>query len=364
MGNKEDGIKLTFIGDLLASDTDYTIGVGISSNIDSLLKYYGEQEKSPLVGSELVISNLESPLITDISRLQMPFAGNPAIINLLKILNISVITIANNHILDHGIDGFYQTISLLSKNGFKFIGSIEDSLSRITILEQRNYKIALAGFTAFPARLEKTFLAPIEQDILLGTLKQIKKLSPDYIIYSFHWGNEYVNIPSPSQVKLAHDMVDMGVDIIIGHHPHVIQPVERYKNGLIFYSLGNFLFDMFWSENVRNGIIAEIILGDKKEPDYNIRHFRINSDFTLDTVNIKEGVKILARANTRFSQMLQMPVELYEKKYKAECKKRRLLARFLMKVYLVRNIINLSPQSRKLIAQKLEDYLIKVWRRS
>lgn len=84
---------------------------------------------------------------------------------------------------------------------------------------------------------------------------------------SLHWGNEYIHYPSISQIKLAHKIIDAGIDIIIGHHPHVIQPVERYKNGVIFYSLGNFLFDMLWSKKVRHGMIAKIKF-DKESIQY------------------------------------------------------------------------------------------------
>ncbi len=78
-----------------------------------------------------------------------------------------------------------------------------------------------------------------------------------------HWGAEYKKEPALSQKELAHQIIDSGAKIIIGHHPHVTQPTEEYKNGLIFYSLGNFVFDQPWSEETKKGNIAKIIFEGK-----------------------------------------------------------------------------------------------------
>jgi poly-gamma-glutamate synthesis protein (capsule biosynthesis protein) len=78
------------------------------------------------------------------------------------------------------------------------------------------------------------------------------------VIVSIHWGTEYEQSPTERQRMFAHLAVDSGASLILGHHPHVVQPVEQYKDGYIFYSLGNFVFDQMWSEETRNGLIARI----------------------------------------------------------------------------------------------------------
>jgi len=343
MGCLENEIRITCLGDLLASDTDYSTGTGISSKMGNLLEYYGQHENNLFNGSDIVICNLESPLITDISVHQLPFAGNPSIV---------------------GKEGFQQTISLLSDNNIKYTGSMEDSVSRIVFLEFRNKKIALAGFNAIPDHPDNTFIAPLERDILFNTLNEIKKQSPDYIVYSFHWGNEYVSWPSPEQVDLAHELIDNGVNIIIGHHPHVVQPVEKYNGGVIMYSLGNFLFDMFWSETVRNGIQVDLFLNNDKSINYTLKHFRIRTDFTHDYINTDAGVSIYEKSNRKFEQLLEGPRQLYERAYHSECKRRRLMARLNMKLFLIRNLFNLSRVSRGILLENLKKKSIHFWTRN
>jgi poly-gamma-glutamate capsule biosynthesis protein CapA/YwtB (metallophosphatase superfamily) len=86
----------------------------------------------------------------------------------------------------------------------------------------------------------------------------------DIKILSFHWGNEYIHHPSLGQRNLAYKCIEAGADIIVGHHPHVIQPYEKYKEGHIFYSLGNFCFDNLQSKQTRTGMIASYIGTSKK----------------------------------------------------------------------------------------------------
>lgn len=92
----------------------------------------------------------------------------------------------------------------------------------------------------------------------------------DVLIVSLHWGAEYQKEPNAQQKKLAHEIIDAGAKIIIGHHPHVTQPVESYRSGLIFYSLGNFVFDQPWSEATKQGQITKIIFEGKDVKSYEL----------------------------------------------------------------------------------------------
>ena len=221
----------------------------------------------------------------------------------MKILNISVVSVANNHVCDHGREGFSQTTSLLKDNGFLQIGSYQESISEIGWMEYKNKKLAFAAFNDINDHPECKLIAPLERDILFNTLDEIKKQSPDFIIYSLHWGNEYITWPSLSQVDLAHELIDKGVNIIIGHHPHVVQPVEKYNGGVILYSLGNFLFDMLWSEKVRNGMKVDLILNDNKSIDYTIVPFRIRSDYTQDYTKDKIVFRFLQKQGKHLNEL-------------------------------------------------------------
>ncbi|GAI55886.1 unnamed protein product [marine sediment metagenome] len=94
-----------------------------------------------------------------------------------------------------------------------------------------------------------------KEEEIIKTIKTVKSLNPDnFLIVSLHWGEEYKLINSPAQQKLAHQLIEAGTDLIIGHHPHVVQNIEKYLGKLIFYSLGNFIFDQYFSPETQQGL--------------------------------------------------------------------------------------------------------------
>ena len=111
------------------------------------------------------------------------------------------------------------------------------------------------------AVINKDNLTKIKADI------ELAKQLTDIVVVSFHWGIEYAEEPSSEQVNLARDMIDAGADLIIGHHPHVVQKYEKYKDGYVFYSLGNFIFDQGFSDETLEGEIAKVVVKNKKITD-------------------------------------------------------------------------------------------------
>jgi gamma-polyglutamate biosynthesis protein CapA len=357
-------IRISCVGDLLPADTAYNLGTGIGSCMDRLISYYSVKENNPFLNSDIVFCNLEAPLILKSADVKLPFEGNPDVIQLLKILNISVVSIANNHVCDHGQEGFVQTSGLLKDNGFLMIGSNLENISEIGRMQCMNKKLAFAAFNDVKDHPECRLVAPLERGILFNTLERIKKQSPDFIIFSLHWGDEYITWPSLSQTDLAHELIDNGVNIIIGHHPHVVQPVERYHGGIILYSLGNFLFDMQWSETVRNGMQIDLILNEDNTIDYQVKPYRINSDFTQDYTSTKEVLSILSKAGKTFEQHKVGSRVNYKNIYTEECKKRRLKTRLRMKWYLITNVFRLSPQSRSMLFRNIKTKSFFLWKKN
>ena len=355
-------IKISCIGDFLPADTAYTLGNGIGSKIPELITHYSKIENQLFSNSDIVFCNLEAPLILNSDIIDLPFAGNPAIVQLMKILNISVVSLANNHILDHGIEGFNHTTCTLAENGFFYVGPNENGISRIASMECKGKKIAFAGFNSIKDHPENNYISPLDRDILFSTLEAIKKRSTDYILYSLHWGNEYVTFPSPSQVDLAHELIDKGVNVIIGHHPHVVQPVENYNGGIIIYSLGNFLFDMFWSEKVRNGMQVDLILNENKSIDYEIKPYRIKSDFTHDYSKTKVVYSILTKAGKNIKIHQAGTLQVNEREYVNECRKWRSKARLDMKFFLLKNIFSISSKSRQLFFRNIKMKYHSLWK--
>jgi poly-gamma-glutamate synthesis protein (capsule biosynthesis protein) len=209
-----------------------------------------------LSGADLTFGNLESPLINDCKTTQtgMVFCGRKETLEGLSFAGFDVLSIANNHILNQGQEGRKQTIELLNQR------NILASANELTI---RKVDKLSFGFLSFDLTVNNN-PEPI--------LKKASESSSgvDLLIVSLHWGAEYVKEPFPWQKDLAHQLIDQGVKVVLGHHPHVVQPVEEYKDGLIFYSLGNFVFDQMWSEETRKGQIAEIVFEEKEIKSYKL----------------------------------------------------------------------------------------------
>jgi len=208
------------------------------------------QEISPwLQQNNFNLANLESPIITDCPRGEtgtFTFCGDQRFLPYLK-ENKFVFNLNNNHILNYSQPGLTQTKQFLSTDYF---------YNEFYFKEINNIKFGFLGydFVTYP-KLDKTKI-----------INQIKSIDSqvDWLIISVHWGNEYLPQAEKWRIDLAHLMVDNGADIIHGHHPHVWQPSELYKEKLIYYSFGNFVFDQNWSpETSRSKIIRLTLSKDK-----------------------------------------------------------------------------------------------------
>ena len=161
------------------------------------------------------------------------FQAPPEALRELSKNGIKICSLANNHSLDYGQEGLIVTKDILKQNDFTFIGTNESNRAD---LEVNGKRICVSSYYGNQDGLAKLHTEEIKKEI-----QHIKK-SVDYLIVCLHWGEEYVAYPSPEQQIIAHNLIDSGANVVIGHHPHVIQGFEHYKNGLIFYSLGNFNF--------------------------------------------------------------------------------------------------------------------------
>jgi gamma-polyglutamate biosynthesis protein CapA len=364
MNKEPESIKISLVGDLMPADTTYTLGNGIGSNMSRLTEHYSREENNPFTGSDIVFCNLESPLISNAGIKKQPFAGNPAVVQLMKILGINVVSVANNHLADHGPESISQTINLLDENAILTTGLKQNEISKIAWVERKGKKFAFAAFNSVEDHPEDMLIAPLGWELLSNTLKEIKKQSPDYTIFSFHWGNEYVNFPSPSQVSLAHELINNGVNVIVGHHPHVVQPIEIYNGGIIIYSLGNFLFDSFWSENVRNGMQVDLVFNEGKTIVYTVKPFRIKEDYTQDYSKTEEVISMLAKAGKTMKLLQTASPVVYQETYLKESNRQRSKARFKMKIYLLKNIFRLSYYSRALFFRNIRMKSAILWKRN
>lgn len=180
------------------------------------------------------------------------FRTEPKYLEVYTEAGIDIVSCANNHVRDYGIDALGDTFSNLSRHGIDYIGAGNNNTEaeKLVIYEKNGLKL---GFTALNMiNMDPTWYAKedragincvdfLNSEYYLGLISEYDKQC-DVLFVSVHWGIEYSNEITEEQQEFAHMLSDNGADIILGHHPHVLQPIERYNNSMIFYSLGNFLF--------------------------------------------------------------------------------------------------------------------------
>ena len=222
------------------------------------LLYPIENMRNFLTGTDIVVGNLEGPAVanpTYTPDTSMRFNFGPEALDLLHYAKINLVSLANNHTLDKDKDGLIQTKELLSKKNINYFGD------PISCDEENIYKadgIVLVG-------LNKTFPINCTQEQIVKLVKNVKREnSSDFVIVFIHWGEEYKPTSNATQKELAHLMIDGGADLVIGSHPHVMEEIEQYKGKLIFYSLGNFIFDQYFSKETQEGLAVGLELYDNK----------------------------------------------------------------------------------------------------
>lgn len=345
-------VKITFVGDIFPANLHYTIGFGVASEF---YKHRGKpwvaQLQSFFKDNDIVFGNLESPLIDDeLFTTTNCFAGSYEFAPFLKQIGVNIVSIANNHILEQGLEGFQSTIDYLEKNQIHYVGKITNGASNIVTIKWSDIKIGFAGFNDIHDIPNPDLYANYKEESVLKALYKMDEMNLDYKIISIHWGDEFINFPSLKQIESAHKFIENGADIIVGHHPHVVQPIEKFKNGLIFYSLGNFIFDMIWSKNVRRGIIVKVILEKGKDIIFDIVPICIGRDYIPYNNNKKEIEKIfIGNSSLLDNYSAKEYCKLYEKKQKFNLSYQRIM----MKLFLLKNLKRLSPQTKSILYRKL-----------
>lgn len=255
------------VGDIMLSRH-----VGTKTREAGDTSYPFKQTYSQLKKADLTFANLESPFndqglpVTE----GMVFKAEPDTISGLLLSGIDIVSLANNHFGNQGQKGMLYTFNLLKEKGISYTGAGANFTEAHTPLvkEVNGYKFAFLGYTdsdvypsaAGPAKAGSTIMDihQMQKDIASA------KTQADTVIISMHSGTEYTPNPNERQKDFARAAIDAGADMIIGHHPHVVQAVEIYKGKLISYSLGNFVFDQMWSTETTQGITAKYtFMGNK-----------------------------------------------------------------------------------------------------
>jgi poly-gamma-glutamate synthesis protein (capsule biosynthesis protein) len=252
---------------------------------------------------DIVFGNLEATIIEGrvIKSGEMIFRADPKSIIGLKLAGFNILNLANNHIMNFGKSGLESTIRNLDENNILHIGAGigEEKIYKSVIRDVKGIKFAFLGFTYNSDQRKSSGgevygVADMEIEKMKESVEKAKSEN-DIVIVSMHAGTEYKISSSYFQENFARNAIDAGADLIIGHHPHVVQNVEKYKEGYILYSLGNFVFDQMWSNETRLGAIAEIIFKDKKVDSINFIPVKIYDYSQPAILEGKEAEMILDR---------------------------------------------------------------------
>lgn len=208
------------------------------------------QTASVLSRADIAIGNLEAPFGTKgkAFKKRFTFLVPPSYAGALKRAGFDVVALANNHLMDFGTEPLKETLAILDSLGIAHSGAGPDLLQarKPAIIERKGLKIAFLSYSKvnppeFWATARKPGTAPavaahIQEDIASA------RRQADLVVVSFHWGAELMDTPKKYQRDLAHLSIESGADLVLGHHPHILQGMEVYKGKLIAYSLGNFAF--------------------------------------------------------------------------------------------------------------------------
>jgi len=224
--------------------------------------------EAELKKGDIVIGNLESPIARggeEFVNKKYRFRSAPQTAAALKNAGFSIVTLANNHMMDFGGTALEETRRYLDGAGISYAGAGESlyEARKRAIITVKGIKVAFLAYSLtlpeeFYATAGRPGTAPGYFRFYREDIAEARKVA-DYVVVSFHWGTESRDMPNPYQVTAAHCAIDAGADVVIGHHPHVLQGIECYRKGVVLYSLGNFAFGSA-SKSADRSVIARVYL--------------------------------------------------------------------------------------------------------
>ena len=273
----EPPVSLIAVGDVM-----------LSRDVDSTMKrrsgydYPFIEVKDYLQQGDIVFANLEAPITPGraIATEEMVFRADPEVAAVLKDVGFNILSLANNHILNFGQTGLQDTYTYLDEQEIQYCGT---QTSNPAIVEKNKLKFAFLAYTYNSMNISEM------QSQVADIVEEV-----EYVIISMHAGNEYAAVASKQQKDFAHAAVDAGAELVLGHHPHVTQPIEKYNDKYIFYSLGNFVFDQMWSEETKKGLIANITFDSS-----GVTHVELRSAYIEDFAQ----PRFKSQANSVFARL-------------------------------------------------------------
>jgi poly-gamma-glutamate synthesis protein (capsule biosynthesis protein) len=218
-----------------------------------------------LTSADITFANLESPFSDrghDLDK-GMVFRAEPEMVAALKSAGLDVVSTANNHVRDAGGHGIEFTLDILARNGILAVGTAATAklAHEGVIVARKGVGFGFLGYTFDQSNGNYKDLddrvAMLDVDRMIGDVARLRRRA-DVVVVSMHAGNEYQSNPNVAQQLFARAAIDAGASIVVGHHPHVVQTIESYGQGIIYYSLGNLVFDQFQLIKTQRGWIADV----------------------------------------------------------------------------------------------------------
>jgi poly-gamma-glutamate synthesis protein (capsule biosynthesis protein) len=264
-----EDIKLLFAGDIYLSD--YVIknydNSGIDGIVSSDMKEFFHQADIFMANQEFTFSTRGTPAADK----QYTFRVNPGYVTVFQDMGLDIVTLANNHSLDFGIDAFVDSFDTLTQAGITYtgVGNNLTEAREIKYKEVKGKKLAfLAASRVIPVpewnatNTKPGMLTTYDPTYLLEDIKQASEES-DFVVVYVHWGEEKKETPLDYQRTMAKQYIDAGADLVIGSHPHVLQGIEYYNGKPIVYSLGNFIF----YSNINQTAVLEVGINEENQAE-------------------------------------------------------------------------------------------------
>ena len=286
---------------------DVTLSAGGDAEGESILAFAAMEE---MVQADVAAINLEHVLTREFPTTEktLTYRSAPESVAILSNSGIDVVNLANDRVMEYGDAGLRETLETLDRAGIYRVGAGRDATEarRPAILEVKGQKIAYLGYYTGDFNAASKDEAGTNQafkDRIAADLRALRE-QVDWTIVNFHWGAQLVETPAPWQIALAHFTIDNGADLIVGHHPKVLQGAQIYKDRAIAYSLGNFMVD----EGSRSRYDTAVLKVLLKDSSMKVEFLPVEvRDFQPQVVRGRRGRKILRQIEAR-SEMFDRPM--------------------------------------------------------
>ena len=280
--SSQNNLKIVLVGDMMLDRNVRNVIDRISFD-----KYFSGI-KDTIQSADIAVANLEGPFTTNPSitaslvNKDLQFTFNPALAPALADLGFDVLGLANNHTFNFGQKGLESTRRYIGTSGMLYYGDPFNKNEISTVIVKNGIKVGFVGFHEF---YYTNF------DNVLFEIARLRK-EVDVLIVSPHWGIEYRKNPTENMVNWAHQFIDNGADAVIGAHPHIIGTSEVYKGKKIYYSLGNFAFDQYFSKDTMRGLGVEMDV-EKNGERIDLKYKEVLIDVGREGVSIGLSTEVL-----------------------------------------------------------------------